>query len=112
MDLYSKKGINKLTAKPGDLMKAYKKAPKEGSKAEEEAEDQETEKSERKKKTKKMKPKGKKGMAQVKKLGRTYKTGGFAKIASKAAKEYGSKEKGKKVAGAVFQRMVKARKNA
>ena len=110
MDLYSKKGINKLTAKPGDLMRAYKKSPKEGSKAEEEAEDKETEKSE--KKTKKMKPKGKKGMAQVKKLGRTYKTGGFAKIASKAAKEYGSKEKGKKVAGAVFQRMVKARKNA
>lgn len=60
-------------------------------------------------KVKRMKPKGKKGMAQVKKLGRTYKTGGFAKIASKAAKKYGSKETGKKVAGAIFQKMVKAR---
>lgn len=58
---------------------------------------------------KKMKPKGKKGKAQVKKLGRTYKTGGFAKIANKASKKYG-KVAGKKVAGAVFQKM--ARKNA
>ena len=57
-----------------------------------------------------MKPNGAAGKAQVKKLGRTYKTGGFAKIASKAAKEYGSKEAGKRVAGAVFQKMVKARK--
>lgn len=57
-----------------------------------------------------MKPKGKRGMAQVKKLGRTKKTGGFAKIAKSAAKKYGSKAAGKKVAGAVFQKMVAARK--
>ncbi len=57
-----------------------------------------------------MKPKGKAGMAQVKKLGRNYKTGGFAKIASQAAKEYGSKEAGKRVAGAVFQKMVSKHK--
>lgn len=56
-----------------------------------------------------LKPKGKKGMAQVKKLGRTFKTGGFAKIAEKAGKEYGSEEKGKKVAGRVFQNMRQAR---
>lgn len=58
---------------------------------------------------KKMKPKGKKGMAQVKKLGRTFKTGGFDKIAAKAGKEYGSKTAGAKVAGAIFQKMVGAR---
>lgn len=57
-----------------------------------------------------MKPKGKKGMAQVKKLGRTKKTGGFAKIAAKVGKKYGSKVAGKKVAGAVLKKMVKARK--
>ncbi len=53
-----------------------------------------------------MKPKGKKGMAMVKKLGRTKKTGGFSKIAKKAAKEYGSKKAGKKVAGAIFWKMA------
>ncbi len=56
---------------------------------------------------KKMKPKGKKGKAQVKKLGRTFKTGGFSK---KAAKKYGSKQAGAKVAGAIFNKMVKARR--
>jgi hypothetical protein len=55
-------------------------------------------------------PKTKEGKAQVNKLGRTKKTGGFAKIAKKAGKEYGSKAAGKKVAGAIFQKMVKARK--
>lgn len=55
-------------------------------------------------------PKTKKGKAMVKKLGRTKKTGGFAKIAKKAGKEYGSKEAGKKVAGAIFNKMVKAHK--
>ncbi len=54
-------------------------------------------------------PKTKKGKAQVAKLGRTKKTGGFAKIAKSAAKEYGSKAAGAKVAGAVFNKMVKAR---
>jgi hypothetical protein len=60
-------------------------------------------------KHKMMKPKGARGRAQVKKLGRTKKTGGFAKIAKSAGKEYGSKEAGKRVAGAIFQKMVKAR---
>lgn len=57
-----------------------------------------------------MKPKGKKGMAMVKKLGRTKKTGGFNKIASKAAKEYGSKAAGNKVAGSIFWAMVNKKK--
>lgn len=56
-----------------------------------------------------MKPKGKQGMAQVKKLGRTTKTGGFNKIANKAAKSYGSQAAGDRVAGAVFQKQVQAR---
>jgi hypothetical protein len=56
-----------------------------------------------------MKPKGKKGMAMVKKLGRTKKTGGFAKIAKKAAAEYGSTAVGKKVAGSIFWKMAKKR---
>lgn len=60
-------------------------------------------------KTPHLKPEGKQGMAQVKKLGRRYKTGGFDKIATKAAKRYGSTEAGKKVAGAIFQKMVKKR---
>lgn len=60
---------------------------------------------------KKTVPKTKRGKAQVAKLGRTKKTGGFAKIAKKAAKEYGSKEVGKRVAGAIFQKMVKSRKS-
>jgi hypothetical protein len=55
-----------------------------------------------------MKPKGARGMAQVKRLGRTYKTGGFAKIAAKAAGKYGSAEAGKRVAGAVFHKMARA----
>ena len=56
-----------------------------------------------------MKPKGKKGRAMVKKLGRTKKTGGFAKIAKKAGEEYGDKETGKKVAGKIFWNMVHKR---
>ncbi len=56
-----------------------------------------------------LKPKGKEGKAQVKKLGRTYKTGGFNKIAKSASKKYGSSAVGKKVAGAIFQKMVKNR---
>lgn len=54
-----------------------------------------------------MKPKGKKGRVMVKKLGRTKKTGGFAKIAAKAAKKYGSSAAGKKVAGSIFWKMAK-----
>ena len=56
-----------------------------------------------------MKPKGKRGMAAVKRLGRTTKTGGFAKIAAKAAKKYNSKAKGKAVAASVYWKMVKGR---
>jgi hypothetical protein len=56
-----------------------------------------------------MKPKGKKGLAMVKKLGRTKKTGGFSKIAAKAGKKYGSKAAGKKVAGAIFWKMAHKR---
>ena len=55
----------------------------------------------------KTKPKGEKGMAQVKKLGRTKKTGGFDKIAAKAGAKYGSATAGKRVAGAIFQKMAK-----
>lgn len=56
----------------------------------------------------KLRPKGARGMAQVKRLGRDYKTGGFNKIAAKAAEKYGSAEAGKRVAGAVFQNMARA----
>lgn len=58
-------------------------------------------------KLKKLKPKGKRGRAMVKKLGRTYKTGNFEKIAMKAARKYGSKEAGKRVAAAVFWKKVR-----
>lgn len=57
----------------------------------------------------KMKPKGARGRAAVKRLGRTYKTGKFEEIAKKAAKEYGSKEIGKRVAAAIYWKKVKAR---
>ena len=61
---------------------------------------------------KKMKPKGKAGKAAVERLGRTYKTGGFGKIASKAAKKYGSRAAGERVAGAVYWGMVKKKKGS
>lgn len=54
-----------------------------------------------------MKPKGARGRVAVKRLGRTKKTGGFNKIAKKAAKQYGSKEAGKRVAGSIYQKMVR-----
>lgn len=56
-----------------------------------------------------MKPKGAVGRAAVKRLGRTYKTGGFNKIAASAATKYKSKAVGKKVAGAIFQKMAAKR---
>ena len=59
---------------------------------------------------KKLKPKGARGRAAVRRLGRTYKTGMFAKIARKAAKRYGSKQIGKRVAAAVYWNKVKKRK--
>lgn len=55
-------------------------------------------------------PKTKRGKAQVKKLGRTKKTGGFEKIEASAGKEYGSKAAGKRIAGAVFNKMVRMHK--
>lgn len=57
-----------------------------------------------------MKPKGKRGRAAVKRLGRTKKTGGFAKIAAKAGKKYGSAAAGKRVAAAIYWKMAKGRK--
>lgn len=53
-----------------------------------------------------MKPKGARGKAAVKRLGRTYKTGGFAKIAKVASKMYGSKAAGKRVAGSIYWKQV------
>ncbi len=50
------------------------------------------------------KPKGARGMAAVKRLGRTKTTGNFNKIAASAAKEYGSVAAGKRVAGAIYQK--------
>lgn len=55
-------------------------------------------------------PKTSKGKAMVKKLGRTKKTGGFAKIAAKAGKKYGSATAGKKVAASIFWKMANKRK--
>jgi len=54
-----------------------------------------------------MRPKGARGRAAVERLGRDYKTGGFDKIAAKAGKEYGSAEEGRRVAGAIYQKMVR-----
>lgn len=56
------------------------------------------------------KPKGKRGRAAVKRLGRTKKTGGFNKISKKAAKKYGSKAAGDRVAGAIYWKMVRKRR--
>lgn len=61
------------------------------------------------KKAKGVVPKTKKGKAQVKKLGRTKKTGGFKKIVKGATKKYG-KTAAKKIAGKVFQKMVAKKK--
>jgi len=55
----------------------------------------------------KYKPKGKRGLAAVKRLGRTKKTGGFAKISSRAAEKYGSKAAGERVAGAVYWKLAR-----
>lgn len=57
---------------------------------------------------KRLKPKGARGKAQVARLGRNYKTGGFSKIAKKAGREYSSSKAGKKVAGAIFAKMARA----
>ena len=45
-----------------------------------------------------MKPKGAIGMAAARRLGRTYKTGMFSKLAKKAAEKYGGMAAGKRVA--------------
>jgi heme oxygenase len=55
-------------------------------------------------------PKTAAGKAAVKRLGRTKATGNFKKIASAAARKYGSVAAGKKVAGAIFWNKVKAHK--
>ena len=55
-----------------------------------------------------MKPKGAKGRAQVARLGRNYKTGGFNKIVKGATAKYGSSA-AKKIAGKIFQNMARAR---
>jgi hypothetical protein len=55
------------------------------------------------------KPKNKRAKAAVKRLGRTKVTGNFNKIAQSAAKEYGSKEAGKRVAASIYWKKVKAR---
>lgn len=60
----------------------------------------------------KMKPKGARGRAAVKRLGRNYKTGNFAKIARKAAKRYGSAEIGRKVAAKIYWQKVRKRKRS
>lgn len=62
-------------------------------------------------KSKMSKPKTARGKAAVERLGRTKKTGGFAKIAKSASKEYGSKKAGQKVAASIYWKMVKGRKN-
>jgi len=59
---------------------------------------------------KRMKPKGARGRAAVKRLGRRYKTGGFARIARKAARRYGSAAAGKRVAASVYWKMVRKRR--
>ena len=55
----------------------------------------------------KLKPKGRRGVVAVKRLGRTYKTGKFKEIMEKAAKRYGSKEAGRRVAAKVYWQKVK-----
>lgn len=50
-----------------------------------------------------LRPKGARGMAQVRRLGRNYKTGNFAKIQASAEKRGLSKEAAQREAGAVFQ---------
>jgi len=55
-------------------------------------------------------PKTAQGKVAVARLGRTKKTGGFAKIAAKASKEYGSKTAGQKVAASVYWKKAKKAK--
>ena len=57
----------------------------------------------------KKKPRGKKGKAMVAKLGRKYATGMFKKITQKAARKYGSIEKGRKVAAAIFWKKARGK---
>lgn len=48
--------------------------------------------------------------AALRRLGRTRPTGNFARIASKAAKEYHSAAAGKRVAAAIYWKKVRARR--
>ena len=86
---------NKIDAEDLKALRSGKKAEVEEAKEEE---------------TPHMEPKGEKGKAAVERLGRDYKTGGFEKIAAKAAEKYGSKEAGERVAGAVYWNKVAAHK--
>ena len=53
-----------------------------------------------------MTPKGARGRAAVKRLGRTKKTGGFAKIERSVEAKGGSAESAAKIAGAQYWKMV------
>jgi hypothetical protein len=54
-----------------------------------------------------MTPKGARGRAAVARLGRTKKTGGFAKIERSVEAKGGSKESAAKIAGAQYWNMVR-----
>jgi hypothetical protein len=61
---------------------------------------------------KKLKPVGKRGMVMVRRLGRSYKTGGFQRIVETARGKGGaplSLERRRKIAGARYWAMVRAR---
>jgi len=58
---------------------------------------------------KKLKPKGARGRAAVRRLGRTYKTGGFQAIVEKAIKSGYTKDQARRIAAAQYWRMVRAR---
>ena len=58
-----------------------------------------------------MKPKGARGRAAVKRLGRTQKTGGFAKIERNVEARGGSKASAAKIAGAVYWGKVRKHLN-
>jgi len=57
----------------------------------------------------KLKPRGKRGRVAVKRLGRSYRTGMFEKIAREAAKKYGSEEIGRRVAAKVYWQKVRGK---
>lgn len=58
---------------------------------------------------KKQKPKGRRGTAAVRRLGRTYKTGGFQRIVESALSRGYSPESAKRIAASVYWKMVRKR---